>query len=384
MKKCPNCEKTFDDNLKFCQADGTPLIAVEEPLDPYKTTVANKADLPIPPLDPPETTAASPLPAEEPVLEVAEEEPEEEIDLLKTMVSTDFPFAKDPGPDVVKEPIVETPASNLENVKVDTVAEQAEDVGAASPELPSFSEPDINPPSFGDVTKQAESAAVEDPVDQEESVELELPPSSPFENADSRDSRPNDLSNASPYGDVENAPIPSPFSSSLPPGYKTPSAPFPSSTEPEIENVENLNLPVTKEGQQLEKQGWNPPASPNAAWEGQQIVQNTPFQPQGAGVAGQNKTLAMISLVLGGLGVLILIPSLIITICGIGSFFLGIGAIITGFLARSRAKSQPDQYGGAGLGTGGIVLGVLSVLGLFAIVILYVVILAAPSILQGL
>ncbi len=26
MKKCPNCQRTFDDSLKFCQMDGTPLV----------------------------------------------------------------------------------------------------------------------------------------------------------------------------------------------------------------------------------------------------------------------------------------------------------------------------------------------------------------------
>ena len=51
MKKCPTCEKTFDDNLRFCQTDGTPLAAVEEapPDDPYKTVVAGQNDLPLMP-----------------------------------------------------------------------------------------------------------------------------------------------------------------------------------------------------------------------------------------------------------------------------------------------------------------------------------------------
>ena len=26
MKQCPVCEKTFDDSLRFCQVDGTPLV----------------------------------------------------------------------------------------------------------------------------------------------------------------------------------------------------------------------------------------------------------------------------------------------------------------------------------------------------------------------
>ena len=80
--------------------------------------------------------------------------------------------------------------------------------------------------------------------------------------------------------------------------------------------------------------------------------------------------LAIVSLVLGVLGLLSVIPTLIFVFCGILPFFLGIGAAITGFLARSRASSSPDQYGGKGMATIGIVLGVLDVLAPFAVVAL--------------
>ena len=30
MKRCPTCERTFDDSMKFCQTDGTPLAAATE------------------------------------------------------------------------------------------------------------------------------------------------------------------------------------------------------------------------------------------------------------------------------------------------------------------------------------------------------------------
>ena len=41
MKKCPTCERTFDDGLRFCQTDGTPLVdaAGNAPDDPFKTMV---------------------------------------------------------------------------------------------------------------------------------------------------------------------------------------------------------------------------------------------------------------------------------------------------------------------------------------------------------
>jgi hypothetical protein len=44
MKRCPTCDKTFDDNMRFCQADGTPLVE-DAPVDPYKTMVATPADV---------------------------------------------------------------------------------------------------------------------------------------------------------------------------------------------------------------------------------------------------------------------------------------------------------------------------------------------------
>src|SRR5690349_10218235 len=44
MKRCPTCQKTFDDNMRFCQTDGTPLVE-DAPQDPYKTMVASKEDI---------------------------------------------------------------------------------------------------------------------------------------------------------------------------------------------------------------------------------------------------------------------------------------------------------------------------------------------------
>src|SRR3954465_13014630 len=44
MKRCPTCQKTFDDNMRFCQTDGTPLVEDAPPADPYKTMVASKED----------------------------------------------------------------------------------------------------------------------------------------------------------------------------------------------------------------------------------------------------------------------------------------------------------------------------------------------------
>ena len=45
MKKCPICERTFDDGMRFCQTDGTPLVDDAPALDPYKTMVAKPGEI---------------------------------------------------------------------------------------------------------------------------------------------------------------------------------------------------------------------------------------------------------------------------------------------------------------------------------------------------
>jgi hypothetical protein len=80
MKRCPTCQRTFDDNMKFCQADGTPLVAdaggsqassggfQEENFDPMKTILAQPPPKDLPPPspfggsnEPPPKSAASDL-----------------------------------------------------------------------------------------------------------------------------------------------------------------------------------------------------------------------------------------------------------------------------------------------------------------------------------
>lgn len=353
MKKCPTCEKTFDDNLKFCQTDGTPLVAVEEqkPEDPYKTTVANASELPIPPLDPFKTMVASPPPAEEPKSEVKEDVPsaEEDVDAMKTIVSSDVPkFEPVLKPESKEEPKTGTPPSPFNNAPAESKEDDLKGLSTALPQPPKFNEPSLNPPSFGDSAPKSEPP-VQTPS---EPVAPEAPKSSSFDMNQPKPKSSGDLSGDSPYGDTKNAPIPSPFDLSMPPGYQIPSAPMPPYKEAEIEEVkaEALNTPFAdevKENQQIEQQNWTPPPSPNANWQEQQIGQNTPFQPPPSGVQGENKTLAIVSLVLGILS---------IPCCG---FLSGIPAVIVGFMAKSRAESTPHEFGGRGLALAGIITGII-------------------------
>jgi hypothetical protein len=77
MKQCPVCEKTFEDNMRFCQADGTALVDKVEPVDPYKTMVASKEEIAAAMPKPPASEAkpavpepAVPAPIENEVLEI--------------------------------------------------------------------------------------------------------------------------------------------------------------------------------------------------------------------------------------------------------------------------------------------------------------------------
>ncbi len=70
----------------------------------------------------------------------------------------------------------------------------------------------------------------------------------------------------------------------------------------------------------------------------------------------QSSGLSVTSLILGILSVSCL------------SVFAGIPAIITGHIARGRAKKQPELFGGAGLALGGLIMGYVSVVMLIVLV----------------
>ncbi|MCW5960970.1 MAG: hypothetical protein KIS76_12470 [Pyrinomonadaceae bacterium] len=356
MKKCPTCDKTFEDNLKFCQSDGTPLIAVPEdvPEDPYKTTVANQADLPIPPLDPMKTMVQNAPPAEA----QSAEDAEPEIDAMKTMIASDFPSIKESEKEI--------------ELEVDGPQEpQPERSETPAPEPPKFSEPDLNPPDF---------AKPDSPMQAPE--DTPAPQSSRGQVADSSNLE-NDLSGASPYGDKENAPIPSPFDLSMPPGYQIPSAPMPPYKEAEVEEAkaEALNTPFAEEvqdaSQQIEQTPFSPPPAANQGWQPQSGTEDSQFQPSSSTSTGPSKTLAIASLASGVISMISLGGSIIPfvgVICGLLAILLAPAAIIVGLVARSRAKNRPDEYEGAGLALGGIITGALTILGMIALVIIAVLI----------
>lgn len=239
MKKCPICEKTFEDSMRFCQSDGTPLVDDAPPLDPYKTMVARPEDL----------AAAVPPASFEAIPEPQLEDDEEvlqlpvESDPLKTMYASEEEIRGEmAAKDAADEPVMEIPP-------------------LVAPEPPRFSEPSISPPSFGEMA----------------------PPPSPFAKA--------------------TPPIPSPFSDPKPATYEPPAPNYGAYKEPEPivdePSFNPFNQPTGQIGQPLAQAEWTPPAAPEASWQNQEIGQNTPFQPPAAGTGGVNQTLPIISLVLG-------------------------------------------------------------------------------------
>src|SRR5215467_15976459 len=108
---------------------------------------------------------------------------------------------------------------------------------------------------------------------------------------------------------------------------------------------------------------WTPP-TPAASYQNQPGGTNMSSMPP---AAGQNKTLAIISLVCGILG---------LTLC-CGWFLPSLLGLVLGFMAKSKAGQLPAQYGGAGLAMGGIITGALGLLGGIVVWIVYIFYFAA-------
>ena len=96
MKKCPTCSKTFEDTMRFCQVDGTPLVDDVPAFDPYATIVAQPRST----IEPPPAAFETPAPVVAPPAPVIETPP---------------PVIEAAAPEyhpIVEEPVVETlPAS---------------------------------------------------------------------------------------------------------------------------------------------------------------------------------------------------------------------------------------------------------------------------------
>jgi hypothetical protein len=393
MKKCPVCDKTFNDSMRFCQTDGTPLVE-EIPEDPYKTMVAGKdeiaAAIPPPSMgesgDPFKTMVAGGSShqskgANEDLLEIPEES---NVDPLKTMVNPQ----SNTGPEEIEiEPIKDAPAAPAPPSPFDNAATPSQppmqDKGdlfsSAPPSPPKFNEPSIAPPpgfsnqppadfSLGGFDDSSKSSAAEDKTAIYSSSPLSEKSSEPFS---SPSPTPPAMSGEdSPFGKPSDAPISSTFGNEPQSSYETPS----SSAPPPFKDAEpapfgNQNDPFSQSpfggqagsvNQNMQQSDWSPPPAPDSNWQNQSVGQNTPFQPPAVATGGEDKTLAIISLVCGILS---------ICLCGV---LTGIPAIITGYMAKNNVDANPNQYGGRGMAMAGIILGGVSIVLTILVVILQI------------
>ena len=392
MKKCPTCGKTFDDNLKFCQTDGTPLVEeVEEQADPYKTVVVSRNDIAAATAPPNELAQSEASPLDD-VLEIPEA-----ADPMRTMVVSDeerreMMAEKDPielplpsplsgigsetgsGKDVSAQSEVNKPSSNLsafgespssgaEIPKFDSPLSSAEDRPAGIPS-PFSESPTISQSSFEkDFPEVLPSGPIPSPFDDSMPPGYQLPASSPFAKPDdeaSKDSKP--FESGRLYEDPKPFEQPQTFNQPFEQQNYGQSKPF---EEPPLQSFEPPS-PFGSSGfddsgratQPLQQTEWTPPPAPEANWQNQDIGQNTPFQPPPA-AGGQNQTLAIVSLVLGIAG---------IVLCQLTAPI----AVITGFMARRKASENPNEYGGAGLALAGIITGAIGTVFLLLVLLYFI------------
>ncbi|MGE3465849.1 MAG: DUF4190 domain-containing protein [Pyrinomonadaceae bacterium] len=364
MKKCPTCGKTFEDSMRFCQADGTPLVdeapapepeeAVEEEaaFDPYATIVGTAASFTPPPDDPPAEEPAPEDPAPEAEAEPMSEADSEAGDAAENdpavhMTVGSMPIA--PPEDVLdlptNDPLKTMYVSDTEMQETLGKSESEDDASDVMDIPPMAESPAPEPPSFiappaPEPEAPTEPDAPDEPAVAAAEPEATTPPPSPFAVPDMP---------ISPGGedDFDEAAtmIQSSPSFDRPEPEPAPPASSPFDMPPPAPSVFEPPPPAPVEQ-------WTPPPAPDENWQGQEIGQNTPFQPPAANVEGQSKTLAIVSLILGILGFL----------CCSSTFVVGLAAIVTGFMARGKANSDPANFGGSGMAMGGIILGVISLL----------------------
>lgn len=320
MKKCPNCQNTYDDSLKFCQKDGTPLVAVAEDApkeDPLKTTVGEN-----------EGTSRAP--------EEKKPEPEPEIDPFKTMVAG----AKTPPPK--EDDVLEVPAEPVDPMA--TMVSGGRTAGKIDVDIP------------GGSAKEPENKEPEPPKAPEPpKPEAPKPPPAP-----PKASKP-----APPADDKPASPIPSPFDESMPPGFQAPSTP-PFETPESPVKPEPAAAPEAPKAQSLptdfddvDDAAIEPPvagsvpalASDQAIEPGDGALENA--------ADGPNQTMSYVSL---GLGILSMLCCF--------SIVTGPAAVITGFMARGKANNDPEAYGGGGLALVGMILGVIGTILFIVLIVL--------------
>lgn len=337
--------------MRFCQVDGSALVDDAPAFDPYATIVAPA--MPVPPIEPEPVAAAPETPVEMAVEPVSSSPVGHDPNIHATVGS--IPIAE-------PSEVLDLPSSDPLKTMYVSEAEMKDVLGVEEgnnvveiPPATEVSEPE--PPSFlaPEPVVESEPEPVVESVPEPEPV-VAAPPPSPF----STPSEPAPMPDFSVPEPGVSEPEPAPT-------FDAPANTSPIFEEPKRDFGEaatviqpSFQMPFDP-APAAPVAEWTPPPPPEANWQNQDVGSNTPFQPPPAGTEGQNKTLAIISLVAGILGM---------TIC-CGSFVISVVAIVTGFMARGKANSDPGQYGGAGMALGGIITGALGLVLSVLFMILY-------------
>ncbi|MBK9165196.1 MAG: DUF4190 domain-containing protein [Acidobacteria bacterium] len=301
--KPPDCPTEFAENLNFCQTCGATLIdapAAEEPLDPFKTMIGNPADFAaaIPKTDPP---PASPPPTPEKPEDVLDL-PEPDDSRATQVVSEAEMRAELAGLDIGQATVVDIPPA---------VNNEPPPPAFIEPEKPAAPGHDLGGDPFMHTTP---------PIPSPKGQPLNMP---------------------KPEVEIKPEPTPEPAM----PNFGSPFAEPPALADPFEQAASPSSAADPAPISTFEQQ--------ETSMQDQQFGQGPAGANMGGAVGGQqSKTLAVVSLVLGILGM---------TIC-CGSLLPSLAAVITGFMARGKANNDPMNYGGGGLALGGLITGVFGLL----------------------
>jgi hypothetical protein len=307
MKRCPTCQKTFDDNMRFCQTDGTPLVEDTTPADPYKTMVASKEDI-----QSALNAASTPEPSAPAGIGAPDDEPLE------------LP-SKPPQSEPASE--FETKIAGRDVIEIPPIAES--EPAPAPP--PSFGEPSTPPSPFA-----AQSGGNDFPT---------TPPiPSPFGGSapPPRMAAEPEVIKAEPeeptYFEPETVSEPEPA-----PAYNEPAAPASPFADPAPPSnpFEGQSAPPPSPMAQSQWTPSPPPVQQSSGPGGS----FTPPPPAASG-AKLNQTLPIVSLVSG-----------IVSLCCYISPLTGLIALVTGFLGLKNIKNDPGRFGGKPLALVGMILG---------------------------
>ena len=243
MKKCPTCDREFDDAMRFCQTDGTPLVDAPPPVDPYKTMVAR-----------PEDIAAAMPPA----------------------ASSKESGGSDPVESGSGEEVLDLPADDPKK----TMYASEEEIRSAMAEV---DQPVVDLPPAADAPEPApEAPAFTADSDTQDSVFSKTSPPIP-----------------SPFGQTPSKPEPQEEASKAAEGQPPP--PF-AQAEPPSPGFNPFSEPSSpaEEAPMVQAQ-WTPPPAANDQVRREEKMQNPQYQPGSAvpAAGGQNKVLPIVSLIFG-------------------------------------------------------------------------------------